>query len=216
MGNSSSNRSKSLYYPGAGYDFSTLRHFITRTRVDCFYYCDYMNYEITKQVILDKLIQELGDNGFRVEHVADMMPEHFGKRNWRDFWHRDAIPFGGSVENSFIAQYLISRKNKTWEFIYFGTEAIETYHVLLQNRLSMDVVVTQDHGLGGLWTTFCRGSFLEKISRKYDSMPQTLLVGEDHEAWYGYRKVSEPFGSFGLHQHPRVLYRLSKKLKHAE
>jgi hypothetical protein len=74
----------------------------------------------------------------------------------------------------------------------------------------MDIIVTQDHGRGCLWVTFCRGSILERLSLRYNSLPDFLLVGENDEAWDGYERLTEPFGNFGLHNHPRSLF---KKIK---
>jgi hypothetical protein len=40
-------------------------------------------------------------------------------------------------------------------------------------------------------------------------MPQYLLVGTDHQAWNGYKKISNAFGVFGVHEHQRIMYKLS-------
>lgn len=206
--NLKSKRLKTLYYPGAGFDFSTLKYWMENSNIKQFYYCDYMNYDITKFSILQNLIEEFGEYEYIIQHIADLRPEYFNKNEWRDFWHHQAIPFGGSIENSHIILYRITKDDNTWELFYFGTEAIETYEVLLSHEINIDVMVTQDHGLGGLWTSFCYNSLLEEIAHDFNVKPRFLFVGDDCDPWNGYRRFSEPFGRFGLHEQERIIYKL--------
>ena len=76
--------------------------------------------------------------------------------------------------------------------------------MLLKNDIKIDIVVTQDHGLGGCWTSFCNDSILEKIAVDYKMLPKIILSGG--EAWNGYMKVSDYFGKFGMHQAERTLF----------
>jgi len=197
-----------LYYPGAGYDFSTLKYFMENSRITKYYFCDYMNFEITPDSILQELRMYF-DQDYNIEIVADLRPTYFSKNKWIEYWHREAPMFGGSIANSFAVLCKIKKGKKIWDLIYFGTEAIQTYDVLVQNNIKFDVVVTQDHGLGGLWTTFCKDSKLEMISHYYNQIPEILFVGIDYESWTGFEMFSEPFGSFGLHQHERILYKFN-------
>ena len=56
------NKCNSLFYPGAGYDFSTLRFFMEMSAVKDYYYCDYINYDITGKTNL--LNSKLSINDF--------------------------------------------------------------------------------------------------------------------------------------------------------
>jgi len=200
---------KTLYYPGAGFDFETLKYFIENSTVKKFYYCDYMNFEITPDRISEemRIYFELSD--YDTSLIADLRPKYFGKNEWIGFWYKDTPMFGGSIANSFALLFKIKKGKKSWDFIYLGTEAIQTYEVLVQNNIKLDVVVTQDHGFGGLWTTFCKGSKLEEISHNYNKMPMILHVGENHEAWNSYSQISDRFGYFGIHQNERIFYKLN-------
>jgi hypothetical protein len=203
---------KSLYYPGAGTDFSTIGYFTENTSVKTFYYCDYLNDQLRPQSILDELRTQLPN--YKIQYIADLKPDYFNQSRWSDFWcsESDGQTFTGTKENSFISLYRIEFLDKICELYYFGTEAIETYHVLLENKIKIDLVITQDHGLGCLWTTFCKGSYLEVIARVKNEMPRYLLVGTFHEAWEGYNKISEPFGIFGVHEHERIMYELESDI----
>lgn len=202
-------RIKSLYYPGSGIDFSTIGYFIENSSIETFYYSDYLNDQLRPDSILDELRTQLPN--YKINQVADIMPPYFNKSSWDEYWcsESDGQTFSGRKENSFIALYRIELLDKNWELYYFGTEAIETFKVLLENQIKIDLVVTQDHGLGCLWTTFCKGSYLEAIARVKNKIPKYLLVGENLPEWEGYDKISEPFGAFGLHEHPRIMYELS-------
>ena len=202
---------KSLFYPGAGNDYAVIKHFIQHSTVDTFYYCDYLNRDIRPESILNEMNEQL--NGFNIKYIASLQPAYFNQTDWEDFWcqESDGQTFSGRKENSFIALYRIELLDKTIELYYFGTEAIETYRVLIENNIKIDLVITQDHGLGCLWTTFCKGSYLEAIARVNDKMPKYLFVGEHMPAWEGYNKISEPFGVFGVHGHPRIMYELTSQ-----
>jgi hypothetical protein len=199
---------KTLLYPGAGYDFSTLRFFMEVSGVKDYYYCDYMNYDITDNSVYNNLVEQLSTYGYLVIKAGELQPGYFNQSRWGQFWHRDHIRFGGDVQNSFISLYRIIRGGKILNLYYLGTEAIQSYEILLKNNKKMDIVVTQDHGLGGLWTTFCQGSILETLANQYNKLPDILMVGEDYQPWEGYENISSNFGSFGLHQAPRKLCRL--------
>lgn len=200
---------KSLFYPGAGNDYAVIKHFINNSTIQTFYYCDYLNRDFRPESILTEMREQL--NGFNIKYISSIQPAYFNQTNWEDFWCKesDGQTFSGRKSKSFIALFRIEFLDRVFELYYFGTEAIETYRVLVENNFDIDLVVTQDHGLGCLWTTFCKGSYLEAIARVNGKMPRYLLVGTHHSTWEGYDRVSEPFGAFGIHEHPRIMYKLS-------
>ena len=201
-------RCKTLYYPGAYNDFTTLKYFLENSIVKDFYYCDYLNYELNEVKIIDNLNTQLSSSDYKVSLIALLTPEHYNQKDWESFWHRNAEARSvGEINKSFIFQFEIKKEKQRWNLYYFGTEAIKTYEILIKNKIKMDIIVTQDHGLGCLWTTFCRGSRLERLSLRYNSLPDFLLVGENGEAWDGYERITEPFGNFGMHNHPRSLFK---------
>ena len=168
-----------------------------------------MNFEINANTIFDELVKQLSPMGYLVQHIANLRPEYFNKKSWQRFWYeKEEARFRGNIDHSFIAVYRVIKREKEYELYYFGTEAIKTYEVLLQNKIRIDVVITQDHGLGGLWTTFCKDSLLEEYSCKYKKMPKFLFVGENYQSWNDYEKVIDSFGKFGLHEEKRAFYKV--------
>lgn len=211
-----SDKSKSIFYPGAGNDYAVIKHFIKNTehflpnfKVKTFYYCDYLNRDFRPESILSDLKEQL--KGSKIEYIASLQPAYFNQANWGDFGcqESDGNTISGRKENSFIALYRITLFGRVFELYYFGTEAHETYRVLLKNNIKIDLVITKDHGLDGHGANFDKGSYLEAIARRNHKMPRYLLVGEGLPAWEGYERISEPFGAFGVHKHSCIMYALS-------
>ena len=195
----------SLYYPGAFHDFSTLQFFMENSGVKDFYYCDYLNLDINPYNLLNALRNYFNKWGYKVSEQINITPSYFNETSWDSFWHADpSARFGSDEKLSFCAKYLIEKDGKTWNLLYFGTEGIATYEVLLKNKINLDVLVTQDHGLGGCWTSFCNDSKLEELAVDHKMLPKMILSGG--EAWNGYSQVSEYFGKFGMHQAERTLF----------
>lgn len=206
---SSLSKCKTLFYPGAGYDFSTIEFFIENSNINNFYYADYFNLEINNETIFKNLTNWFGKWGYQIIEQIEISPSFFNEKNWDKFWYpSSAVRFGSDLELSFITKYIIEKEGKTWNLYYFGTEGIATYEVLLRNKISLDVVVTQDHGLGGCWTSFCNDSLLETTASKYKMLPKIILSGGD--AWKGYQEASDWFGKFGMHEGKRKIWKRSK------
>jgi hypothetical protein len=202
---------RTLYYPGAYHDFSTIQFFMENSGVTDFYYADYMNNEINEYSILEALQKWFNKwNGYQITQHINIHPSYFHEDEWDAFWFADPqARFGSEVAKSFISKYVIEKDDKTWNIYYFGTEGIATYEVLLKNNITLDIVVTQDHGLGGCWTSFCKDSLLKKIAKKYEMLPKMILSGG--EAWNNYKPISDWFGEFGMHEGKRKLWKQSSK-----
>jgi hypothetical protein len=196
---------KRVYYPGAFADFETLEFFMDFTEVNEVYFCDYWAKSEWDNIV-SEFLRIMGENVSLIK-VADYYPAHFGLSKWADFWHQDCSEVADIDNCSFVSEYKVKRGNRELKLYYFGTEAIGTYDVLLGLKLRMDVVVCQDHGLGGLWTSFCEGSLLHDIAKRRKFLPKYLMVGCDQNPWSGYSQCIPDFGKFGLHQLPRGLYK---------
>ena len=206
---SSLSKCKTLFYPGAGYDFSTIQFFIENSNINNFYYADYMNLEIHNETIFNNLTNWFGKWDYKIIEQIEIPPSFFKEKNWDKFWYpSSAARYNSELELSFITKYIIEKEGKTWNLYYFGTEGIATYEVLLRNKISLDVVVTQDHGQGGCWTSFCNDSLLETTASKYKMLPKIILSGG--VAWKGYQEASDWFGKFGLHERKRKIWKRSK------
>jgi hypothetical protein len=200
---------RSLFYPGSEFDFDVIKYFIKTSKIDNFYYCDY---SIDKQLLLEKLRTYFGKLGFAVALQCQLHPSYYNSKTWEDFWTKEYIENRELLigDISFINEYKIFNEKTSFKFIYFGTEAIATYKILLQNRILPDLLVIQDHGYGGNWTYFSQDSLLETLSKEYNFYPSYILIDKNQNVWNNYDKISETVGRFGMHQDERVLYKLSK------
>jgi hypothetical protein len=98
-----------------------------------YYYCDYMNYDITDNSVYNNLVEQLSPYGYLVIKAGELQPGYFNQSHWGQFWHRDHIRFGGDIQNSFISLYRNIRGGKIFNLYYLGTEAIQSYEILLKN-----------------------------------------------------------------------------------
>jgi hypothetical protein len=143
------------------------------------------------------------ESPYEVTFEKDLDYTDFNQEDWSAFWHPMRDRQFGDPEGSRIHQFKITKKDLTkepkfnrktgeyedvveeWKLIYFGTEAINTFNVLLESNIYFDVVVTQNHGLGGFFTTFCRGSLLEKYAIEKRMLPKFIMLDEGGGGgWY--------------------------------
>lgn len=95
----------------------------------------------------------------------------------------------------------------TLTFVYLDTEAIQTYiHVWGIAGCAPLIVVVQDHGKGGLWTSLGGDSLMYTASSR---LPRYLYVGNDTGSgpWPHYRRVSRGvIDEHSLHRSSRSLW----------
>jgi hypothetical protein len=186
---------KTIYYPGAGYDFSSFYVFSHYSNIQSVYFVDYMNVEEYLP------IRSVMDN--RADQLAVLSPPDFNKTKWSEFWpkeleHMDWV-FGAdnNSESAWGRKVTFKHPKKTEQnvdFYYLGTEGVKTAEILLENKIFPNVVVLQDHGFGGNWTSFGGAdSPLYKVMSNH--LPEYLLAetpetGGNTEIWPGYVKVA--------------------------
>jgi len=180
---------KVVYYPGSGDDFSSLQLFGRFANIEKIIFTDYFNApEITK---IRELIDERGEN------VVKIMPKHFNKRQWHQFWPSDRAAFS---EEYIHPRYAWGRllefkpKNKSFQFYYLGTEAVKTVSILIENGIHPDVLVLQDHGFGGNWTVFGREN-LHLYNSMINHLPEYILLDPkgNTDIWPGYKQVTKTY-----------------------
>lgn len=197
-----------LYYPGAGNDFETMKLFIDSTTINTVYYADYL-----EKFKIDILIQKLGDN-WSLINQEEIYPQDFNQTKWSDFWYNldTAVHFGKPEAAYGIKLILKNTQEKECTLFYLGTEAIMTYHILLQNNIKPDVIILQDHGFGGNWENQVFGFSENKTSKFYGiskvsaSLPQYIFVGENTTPWSEYKQLTSFEGQYGSAGHPRALF----------
>lgn len=196
---------KTLYYPGAGNDFQTLKLFVENTTINEVYYADYNSQRIN----IGNLISVLGDNWILISKI-DLSPVDFKQNEWSDFWFNleKAAYYSKPIDaygTKFIFKHL---SGKEFTFYYLGTEAIKTYLILLDNAINIDLLILQDHGTGDNWSEFGIGQDIKDIglSEVSDFLPSFLFVGKNTVPWNGYKQITSFDGEFGSAGHPRALF----------
>jgi hypothetical protein len=199
-----------LFYPGAGYDFETLKFFIENSKLSTFYFVDYET-KPDNTLIEDKL----GSN-WEITSQCEMFPSDFNQNDWSNFWHpiKESKTFSDSSNAFGVKYFLKSQFGQKVELICLGTEAFQTYNILLNCGIIPDVIVIQDHGFGGNWNNntfgyyedYSRNSLLYSISKSSLALPKLLFVGENTGPWPDFIQVSNFEGAFGSAGHSRAIF----------
>lgn len=191
---------KTIYYPGAGYDFSSFYVFSHYANIQSVYYVDYFNGED------QPLIRSMMDN--RAEQVQVINPQHFNKSMWSEFWPNAinnweqmdrAFGANNNPENAWGRKVTFKHPMKTeqnFDFYYLGTEGVKTAQILLDNKIYPNLLVLQDYGFGGNWTSF-GGADSPLYEVMSNHLPEYLLAatpdtGGNTHIWPGYEKVARP------------------------
>lgn len=203
-----------LFYPGAGSDISPALRFIGREEIDTIVYCDYL------QENIDNVICRFAEERkFGPLEISPLSATDFGFSNREDF-----VPNCREAKSWSSCRYeltdkqigFIGRENYNAKpvFFYFNTEAIQTYINLwcIEETISPQMVVIQNHGLGGLWTPLDGDCYMYRAS---PILPKFLIVGDvNSEPWPGYEKISEEWrDEFSQLNSERSLWRLKSENK---
>lgn len=202
---STENIGTTLYYPGAGNDFQTLKLFVENSSINEVYYSDYHSKKIKTEI----LISILGDNWSLINKI-DLTPSNFNQNEWSDFWFNleNAAHYANPIDAYGIKFIFKHLSGKEFSLYYLGTEAIKTYLILLENNIKIDLVVLQDHGTGDNWSEFGIGQDIEDfgLSKVSDFSPSLLFVAKNTVPWNGYKQITSFHGEFGSAGHPRALF----------
>ena len=189
-----------LYYPGAGNDFKTLSFIAENTALESAFFADYTS---ELRVTADTL-QAMPN--WIVENSAELGPDFLRQNSWTAYWYDlgSATEFANPA-NAFITKYQLFHQpsGKKLDFYYLGTEGIKTYQLLLENDITPDMLVLQDHGFGANWDKFGGSS---KLSSVQSSQSPILFIGENTEPWPGYEKRTDFEGNFGSAGHRRAFF----------
>ena len=106
---------KTIYYPGAGLDFSPLQLFGLFQNDPVIYFTDYMRIPELEKII-QRLDQSLGN-------WEELFPENFNKSSWDDFWPTNSLDWNeeyhhprlGWIKISYFCQLLKSYFNLKWQ-----------------------------------------------------------------------------------------------------
>ena len=190
---------KTVYYPGAGDDFSVFQLFGKYANTEKIYYIDYFNVE--PMLTIKSNLETRGEN------TKILSPRDFRKNQWKQLWPSQSDNWFGGTDwfngdamnpiNSWGRKTTFKHPHtnqKCFDFYYLSTEAIKTMEVLIQNDIVPDVLVLQDHGFGGNWSTFGdESSPLYQVMQ--DNLPEYILIAPEGNTvlWPGYKQVTKTY-----------------------
>lgn len=201
---------KSVYYPGAGHDFAIVSFFMEELGTEHFYFADYH----PDASNLNQLREALSTMEI-VSHET-MTPHHFEQASWERFWPENPeSQHFGSPDHACGHRFILrgSSGNKC-TLDYLCTEGVKTFEILTQQRVQLDLIVIQDHGLGGNWTYFgAPNDHHHQSPALYNAalrngLPEYIFcVREGNtEAWPGYKLIPELHLASGMHHDDRYLW----------
>lgn len=200
-----------LYYPGSGSDFQPLIDFINESSINRVYYVDY-----NENLSSTDVITALGPNWYIIEE-SPLSPLDFKQNDWANFWHNiDQVNPQCGPANAYGFEIILKNKlnRKLCHFHFLKTEAIRTFFILFNNKLMTppDIIVLQDHGLGGNWGGQVFGYAEDSTAKLYGinkvsgNMPPFIYVGENTNPWPEYIQITDFEGSYGSAGHRRALF----------
>ena len=195
-----SGRNAILYYPGSGTDYGPFRLFAENSKVAKVIYADYLLSELDAREFITHL------PGWQLDgEIVRPEPGFFHARTWEDFWPDDPLSRRAArPQSAFALRATLSNSRRFVEFLFLGTEAIQTFSILAKSRLLPTIVVLQDHGFGSGWANFGGESTLFTRA-SLAGLPQLLLVATNTVPWPGYEQTSEFIAQED--QHDRALFR---------
>jgi hypothetical protein len=194
-----------LYYPGARVDTEPFTLFCEHGGIPVFLYCDYLLPVSDAR----RFVRELP--GVSVEDMGDLAPADLGVEDWSQIWPTDEASrqFANPSTAYALCASLVSETGRRVFFGYFGTEGVQTLHRLRACGIAPAVVVAQDHGFGGNWTTFGGGES-PLLNAALGAPPRFLYVGQGTEPWPEYEQVTDfCLRSGAEHALPRALFACS-------
>ena len=189
-----------VFYPGCGTDGEPVRIFNQSHSAHVFLYVDY-------GVSEEKLDEGLHSAPFAGYHILDSI--HYEKNDIAASFTPHVHPSKERLEimhrfiggkKPFCKMVILERDPGRGEdfgaeriaVIFLLGDGIATYDALFCNKVYPPpfVLVLHDHGFGGNYASFGRGSLMEKCAVKTGVYPKMLLTAvQNTDAWDGYHRI---------------------------
>ena len=212
--------SRTVYYPGSYIDgqpieLSSLAHF-----AHAFVYVDY---GISLEGIRNRVHRVgnyVGFRGYDEEH-SEIVEE---LSLWPGGWNQNINPHElldrrrsfAAVER--FAWFVVLKRDDNFDknhgperlaILFIGADGHTTYKSLYcqpEAPPAPYLVVIQDHGWAGNYSSFGEGGSLSKIAHRCNVLPEWLLVGEPSKVWRGYYDIGAEPQPGGMYDRPRRLF----------
>ena len=222
--------SRTLYYPGSGFDGFPIRVCSIAHAVHTFVYVDFL--AEGKQEFMEKVRNF--DGNYNIERLDCIEEELVCPNGW---WpgQNFAIGYGYRITDPYYLYAVLCRREDRREchgpekiaILFIGRDGFEAFDVLYcQNNISPYLIVVQDHyGFhGDIFNEedyrFDNAGMLRQYAQVFNVQPELLLVGVGDEedrpenrstAWYGYQDTGaaeRPHAEDCTSDRIRRLYRL--------
>lgn len=92
---------------------------------------------------------------------------------------------------------------------FLFADGIATFYQLFcrEYRKAPWIFLLQDHGFGGNYAGFGRGSLMERVMKANDCWPENVLCADNTHIWDNYVKVDADPVIGGMHRNERFLYK---------
>ena len=206
--------SRTVYYPGSGFDgqpvkFSSMAHF-----AHAFVYVDY---GVSQEEIEDRVSEF---SGYSVKCTETVQKTSLRPGGWEPHIERANKP---GLSYSFasaepFAWFVVMKRDdevdethgpKRLAVLFIGGDGHATYDALYCQQDGTPapyLIMIQDHGFGGNYSSFGEGGILSEIARNCDVLPEWLLVGRPSRAWLGYDNTGAEPQPGGMNAQPRELF----------
>jgi hypothetical protein len=208
-------RSRLVFYPGAGGDTHPIEIFGKSGAAHCFIFVDYLIDRESSESSLESSISRLGYSPVHKQSipVGSLWPDRWERHFFPNENEQDTLERHTAPPYEPFAWFGIwagcQDPSKRIATLYIGYEAHEVYDRLFcqpgREKAPFGILL-QDHGLGGLWTSFASACGHLAGMTLASGLPKFLLAGEPGFLWNGYRPASTTTCG-GMHHLPRRLHR---------
>lgn len=213
-------QSRTVFYPGSGYDGQPVKLFGSTHSAHCFIYVDYgLSQQQTVDPLDDRFEKFLG---YKTIHRRILSESEITPQGWQPHLTLDevgespyrfvqAAPFGFLDILEREQSYDDSHGSARLALLFLGADGVASYDALFSQKTwkSPFCVVLQDHGWGGNHTNFGASGLLALVAERICVLPKYLLVAQNTQCWSGYGLVPNlvpVYGGRGNIPHTRELF----------
>lgn len=192
--------SRLVYYPGSGHDGQPVALFGASHAAHCFVYADYG--VSRSEVERDLNSRSDSFSGYRTLDRIQISENDLTPQRWMPHIQPDEIA-DKKFAAGFVAPFGFLEILERFEslnddhgpqrlaILFLGADGIAAYDALFcQNAYAAPfAVVIQEHGFGGNYNAFGRGSLLELVASRTETWPAYLLVSANGQCWEGYKAM---------------------------
>ena len=215
--------SRTVFYPGSGIDGHPVSVCARAHAAHAFVYVDY---GVSKQAIRDRIhnIRGPGFRGYPVEHEEEVEEAVLRPGGWTQHVDQERLSTARFASVEPFGLYVVLRRDEDHDdshgperlaLLFVGGDGHAAYDALYCQADGTPppfLVVVEDYGFGGNYSSFGTRGLLERIACRCDVLPRWLLVGPrgrggSYRPWSGYRDTGATPEHGGMQGRPRRLFR---------